>query len=131
MDIGAQYRRYISYLNERRVHDLSDFVHEELIYNDEPMTRADYQNYIADDFARIPDLHFDIHQLIVSDNHVASRIRFNCTPEADFRGHAPNGQKISFVEHVFYQFENGKIRQVWSLLDDRAIHAQMEKEKVN
>ncbi|KAJ4464377.1 polyketide cyclase SnoaL-like domain-containing protein [Lentinula aciculospora] len=126
LNLEDHYRQYISYLNDRKTHDLSDFVHEELTYNDKPITRVDYQNYIADDIARIPDLYFDIHHLIVSDNHVASRIQFNCTPMKDFRGNAPNGEKISFVEHVFYQFEDGKIRQVWSLLDDRAIDAQMK-----
>ncbi|KIK62302.1 hypothetical protein GYMLUDRAFT_42239 [Collybiopsis luxurians FD-317 M1] len=124
--LEAHYRRYISYLNGKKVHDLGDFVHEELIYNGKSMTRDDYQNYIADDFERIPDLYFDIHHLVASGNLVACRIEFNCTPSKEFRGHSPNGKKISFVEHVFYRFdESGRIREVWSLLDDPAIAAQM------
>lgn len=123
--LEAHYRRYISYLNDRKTHDLSDFAHEELTYNGKPMTRAEYQSYIADDIATIPDLYFDVQHLITSKDHVASRIMFNCTPVKQFRGHSPNGQKISFTEHVFYRFEDGKIREVWSLLDDSAIAAQM------
>ncbi|KAF9068908.1 putative ester cyclase [Rhodocollybia butyracea] len=123
--LEAHYRRYIGYLNNRQTHNLEEFVHDELTYNGKPLTRADYQNYIADDIARIPDLYFDLHHVIVSDNHVASRISFDCTPAKVFRGHESNGRKISFTEHVFYQFEDGKIRKVWSLLDDPAIAAQM------
>ncbi|KAJ3984209.1 hypothetical protein F5890DRAFT_67310 [Lentinula detonsa] len=125
--LEEHYRRYIGYLNERKTHDLSDFVHDELTYNDKPMSRADYQKYIGDDIARIPDLYFDIHHLLVSGDYVSSRIRFKCTPVKEFRGHSPNGQTISFVEHVFYRFEDGKIRQVWSLLDDQAIATQLGK----
>ncbi|KAF5361551.1 hypothetical protein D9757_012078 [Collybiopsis confluens] len=123
--LESHYRRYISYLNDRKIHHLADFVHEELVYNGKPMNRTDYQNYIADDIDRIPDLYFDIHHLVVNRNVVACRIRFDCTPVKEFRGHVPNGRKISFVEHVLYRFDEGKIREVWSLLDDGAISAQM------
>ncbi|KAJ3828851.1 hypothetical protein EV361DRAFT_432254 [Lentinula raphanica] len=129
VNLENQYRRYIDYLNERRTDDLHEFVHEELTYNDKPMTRMDYQNYIADDIARIPDLFFDIQHLLICGDSVACRIRFDCTPVNEFRSHSPNGQKISFVEHVFYRFEDGKIRQVWSLLDDQAIAKQLGENK--
>ncbi|KAE9407275.1 SnoaL-domain-containing protein [Gymnopus androsaceus JB14] len=123
--LEAHYRRYISYLNDRKTHDLGDFAHEQLTYNGKSMTRVDYQNYIAESIASIPDLYFDVQHLLVSDNQVASRIKFDCTPVKEFRGYSPNGKKISFVEHVFYRFQDGKIREVWSLLDDSAIAAQM------
>ncbi|KAJ3739632.1 polyketide cyclase SnoaL-like domain-containing protein, partial [Lentinula detonsa] len=98
-------RRYIDYLNERETYDLSDIVHDELTYNNKPMSRANYQNYIGDNVARIPDIYFDIQHLLVSGDDVSSRIQFQCTPVKEFRGHSPNGQTISFVERVFYRFE--------------------------
>jgi predicted ester cyclase len=36
-----------------------------------------------------------------------------------------NGKRVSFCENVFYQFRDGKIRQVWSVLDKIAIEAQL------
>jgi predicted ester cyclase len=32
---------------------------------------------------------------------------------------------VSFVENVFYEFRNGKIAQVWSVIDKAAIEAQL------
>lgn len=42
-ELEAHYLRYISCLNDRRLEGLDEFVHEELTYNGEPETRADYR----------------------------------------------------------------------------------------
>jgi predicted ester cyclase len=124
-DTEAFYRRYITYLNDRRVHELDEFVHEELTYNGKPMTRLDYQNLIAGDIAAMPDLYFDVNLLIVNEDQIACRLNFECTPQSDFLGLHPNGKSISFSEHVFYRLRNGKIDEVWSLLDRPAIEEQL------
>jgi predicted ester cyclase len=36
-----------------------------------------------------------------------------------------NGRKVSFTENVFYEFRNGKIVQVWSVIDKAAIEGQL------
>ncbi len=120
-----QYRRYIGYLNDRRVHDLGDFVLEQLAYNGQAMTRAQYQNMIAADIAAIPDLYFDVRLLVVDGDMIACRIEFNCTPQAEFLGLQPNGKRIAFAEHVFYRLREGKICEVWSLIDRDAVAKQL------
>jgi predicted ester cyclase len=40
-------------------------------------------------------------------------------------GLAVNGERVTFCENVFYEFESGKIRQVWSVIDKAAIEAQL------
>lgn len=42
-----------------------------------------------------------------------------------FLGLAVNGKRVSFTENVFYQFRDGKIAQVWSVIDKAAIEAQL------
>jgi predicted ester cyclase len=73
----------------------------------------------------IPDLHFNIHLLISDSSRVASRLGFICTPKGNFLGLPVNGKKVSFTENVFYQFREGKIEQVWSVIDKAAIEAQL------
>jgi predicted ester cyclase len=124
-DREAHYRRYISYLNDRRVDELGEFVQEELAYNGKPMTRLDYQNMIAGDIAAIPDLYFDIHLLVIDGDQIACRLNFQCTPQSEFLGLQPNGKSISFSEHVFYRLRGGKIYEVWSLIDRPAIEEQL------
>lgn len=124
-DREAHYRRYISYLNDRRVDDVQEFVNEELTYNGEPMSRIEYQNLIARNIAAVPDLYFGILVLVSSGDHIACRLKFDCTPQSEFLGQQPNGRSISFSEHVFYRFHDNKICEVWSLLDWPAIMGQM------
>jgi len=119
------YRRYIRCLNDRRIDGLGDFVHEELTYNGRPMTRLDYQTLLSNDVAAIPDLHYDIQTLVVDQDQVACRLRFDCTPQGEFLGLKPNGKRVSFTEHVFYKLRDGKIHEVWSLIDRPAIERQL------
>ncbi len=124
-DKEARYRRYIGYLNDRRTDELAEFVHEELTYNGQSMTRLDYQNLIAGDIAAIPDLYFDVQLLVIDGDQIACRLKFDCTPKREFLGQQPNGKSASFSEHVFYRFRDGKIHEVWSLLDRLAVKEQL------
>ena len=125
-DNEARYRRYLDRLNAHRADDLEEFVHEALTYNGRPMTRLDYQNLIAGDIAAIPDLFFHVDLLVVAGDLIACRLHFHCTPRGEFLGLRPTGGKtISFAEHVFYRLREGKIGEVWSLIDRPAVEAQL------
>jgi predicted ester cyclase len=124
-DLEARYRAYLDVLNERRLDDLVHFVQDELSYNGETMTRRQYQDLIADDITAIPDLFFDAQIVVASGDQVACRLVFDCTPQHEFLGFSPNGERLSFAEHVFYQFRDGRIAAVWSLIDRPAIEAQL------
>ena len=50
---------------------------------------------------------------------------FDCTPQGEFLGLKPNGKPVSFAEHVFYRWRDGRIHEVWSLIDQPAIQAQL------
>lgn len=124
-DLEAHYRQYIRCLNDRRLDELDAFVHDDLHYNGAPETRTAYRNRLVQDIAAIPDLYFDIQWIVAHDNLVGCRIFFRCTPQHEWLGKPPTGKTISFAEHVFYRFRDGKIEEVWSLLDRAAITAQL------
>jgi steroid delta-isomerase-like uncharacterized protein len=119
------YRAYLDALNERRFDDLGQFVHDQVIRNDETMTCQQYAQLIARDVRDIPDLHYVIDQLVTSDDTVAARLWFDCTPARDFAGLPAAGHRVQFAEHVFYRFRDRRINQVWSLIDTNAIRAQL------
>lgn len=124
-DLDVHYRRYLASLNERRLDRLIEFVHDEITYNDVPMSRAGYGELIARHIAAVPDMFFAIDLLVVRADHVACRITFDCTPRAEFLGRQPTGRPVSFSEHVFYRFREGRIEQVRSLLDMDAVRQQL------
>lgn len=119
------YRAYLAALNARRFDELDRFVHDELTYNGAAWTRPQYAARLAADVAAIPDLHYEVRALVVAGDQVAARLWFDCTPSGTFLGVEVDGGRAAFAEHVFYRFEDGRIREVWSLIDTDAVRAQV------
>ena len=63
--------------------------------------------------------------LISEPPHVGARLLFDCTPKGELFGLPVNGKRVYFTENVFYQFTNGRIEIVWSVIDQAAIKAQL------
>jgi predicted ester cyclase len=124
-DLEARYRAYLDALNDRRLDDLVQHVHDELSYNGEPLTRREYQDLIAADIAAVPDLVYDARIVVAAGDRVACRLVFDCTPRREFLGFTPNGERLSFAEHVFYLYRDGRIAAVSSLIDRAAIAEQL------
>ena len=124
-DLEARYRAYLAALNDRRTDQLEPFVHEELTYNDELITRQQYRELLDRSAAAIPDLVYDVRLLVVAGDHVACRLLFDCTPEGEFLGIPPSGRRVTFAEHVFYRFRDGRIASVCSLIDRAAVEDQV------
>ncbi|WP_448032688.1 ester cyclase [Bradyrhizobium liaoningense] len=124
-DLAAIYRDYIACLNRRDWPALGQFVHEEVAHNARPLGLAGYRAMLERDVREIPDLQFHIEMLISDPPRIAARLKFDCTPAGTFQGLAVNGKRVSFCENVFYEFQDRKIRQVWSVIDKTAIEAQL------
>jgi predicted ester cyclase len=124
-ELSEIYRAYVACLNRRAWGELGQFVHDEASRNGERLGLAGYRKMLEQDHDHIPDLHFDIALLISDPPFVASRLRFNCAPKGAFLGLPVNGKRIAFSENVIYEFRQGKIVEVWSVIDKAAIEAQL------
>nr|WP_221373786.1 ester cyclase [Actinoplanes polyasparticus] len=125
MTLEDTYRAYLRALNDRRLDDLAEFVHDRLTYNDKPITRAEYAALIAHDLAAAPDLFYDARIIVATDTRIACRILFVTTPQSDFLGYPAAGVRLTFAEHVFYDFVDHRIAAVTSLIDRHAIQSQL------
>jgi len=124
-DLSAIYRNYIACLNRQDWPQLGRFVHDDVIHNGRRFGLSGYREMLEKDFDAIPDLRFSIQLLVSHPPHVASRLGFDCTPKGQFLGLDVNGRRISFAENVIYEFRDGKIVEVWSVIDKAAIEAQL------
>ena len=124
-DLSGLYRNYIACLNKRDWPNLARFVQEDVHYNGDRVGLAGYCAMLVEDVRAIPDLRFDVHLLICQPPHVASRLRFDCTPMWRLFDLPVNGKRVSFTENVFYEFRDGRIDKVWSIIDKAAIAAQL------
>ncbi len=123
--LGRFYRGYIACLNARDWAQLGQYVHGDASHNGRRFGLAGYQAMLEQDFAEIPDLHFEIALAVFDPPNIAARLAFDCSPIGMFLGLAVNGKRVRFAEHVFYEIRGEKIWKVWSLIDKAAIAAQL------
>ena len=119
------YRAYLDCLNARDLRRLHHFVHSEARHNGNVVGVVGYAAMLTRDFEAIPDLAYSVAQLVVQAPFVAARLAFDCTPAADFLGLRVDGRRVRFGENVFYEYREGKIVEVWSVVDKAAIEAQL------
>jgi predicted ester cyclase len=119
------YRGYIACLNSQDWSHLAAFVGADVHHNGHPLGVRGYQAMLESDFKEIPDLRFVVELTVANADCVASRLRFECSPQGEFMGLPVNGKRVVFWENVFYQLHNDRISRVWSVIDKEAIKAQL------
>lgn len=127
-DLLTTYRDYLRCLNARQWDELQRFVSDEVVYNGERLGLSGYRAMLESDTRATPDLQFVPEILIAGDQVVSCRLFFHCIPRQAFLGFEPTGRRVSFAEHAFYRFENGRIVQVWSVIDKEAVREQLSRE---
>jgi predicted ester cyclase len=124
-DLVGIYRDYLACLNDRQWDELGRFVADGVVHNGKRLGLKGYRAMLEADVDAIPDLQF-IPEILLADDHVvACRLHFRCTPQRDFLGFELTGKRVSFPEHVFYRFDDGRIVEVWSVIDKEAIREQV------
>ena len=124
-DLSDIYRGYIACLNNQDWPNLGMFVGEDVHYNGKRIGLSGYRAMLEGDFLAIPDLQFNIRLLISEPPRIASRLHFDCTPRGVLFGLPVNGRRVQFTENVFYEFLDGRIESVWSIIDKAAIESQL------
>jgi predicted ester cyclase len=124
-ELSDIYRNYIACLNRQDWPNLGKFVHDDVQHNGKRIGLSGYRAMLEGDFRAIPGLYFNSRLLISDPPRIASRLHFDCTPSGVLFGLPVNGKRIQFTENVFYEFLDGRIETVWSIIDKAAIEAQL------
>ena len=119
------YRSYIECLNLQDWANLGAFVHDKVRHNGRLLGLAGYRDMLEGDFRAIPDLRYEIRLLLADPPWIASRLHFDCTPAGVLFDLPVNGRRVRFDENVFYEYADGKIENVWSIIDAAAIAEQI------
>ena len=125
VELSNIYRDYIACLNRQDWENLGRFVQDDVRHNSASLGLKGYQRMLEDNFEQIPDLFFDIQILVAQPPNVAARLWFDVSPKGEFLGLPVNGQKVAFAENVFYEFREGRIQEVWSVIDKAVIENQL------
>ncbi|MCP2267396.1 ester cyclase [Promicromonospora thailandica] len=119
------YRRYIELANTRDFDRMSEFAHDEVIMNGTPVARDDMVAEFRRHTDAVPDLHWEVQELLVDGTHVAARLIDTGTPVAEWNGLAPTGATVTFAETAFYEVVDGRFKHMWYLMDGVALQTQL------
>jgi steroid delta-isomerase-like uncharacterized protein len=73
----------------------------------------------------IPDLHYMIQDLVITEDKVVARVRMTGTHTGDFFGIPASHQKIEVKQINIEKIANGRISEHWRLTDDLTLMKQM------
>ncbi len=124
-DVRDRYRSYIACLNARDWNRLGAYVADNVRHNGRAFGLPGYRAMLEENVQDIPDLHFEIGLLVAESEMVAARLDFDCTPRGEFLGLPVNGRRVQFTENVFYRYADGRIAEVWSIVEKQAIEGQL------
>ncbi|OAQ72043.1 SnoaL-like polyketide cyclase [Pochonia chlamydosporia 170] len=118
--LGSLYTEYIDTINTLTMGDnLDKYCHPVVTHNDHTYSIDEYRMMIESSFDDIKGLRFAINDFVIDSKsqYIGALLAFTGTPVKAFRGILPTGRDVQFSEHAFYRLRDGKIEQVWSLLD--------------
>lgn len=109
--IRDTYGRYLQRCNRHTVQDLAEFIAPDVNGPDRGWKTyaADLQEVID----ALPDIHWDLQQLIVDGNWLAARLVTTGTHQGTFRDLAPTGRRVSIQELVVYRWDGERFVECW------------------
>lgn len=73
-----------------------------------------------------PDIHFVIEDVVQQGDILAARVTLEGTQRADFAGVPATGKRMKVYDFAMYRIVEGKITDVWSLIDMQAMRTQLQ-----
>ena len=124
-DLRALYHAYIDAANNREFDRIRDYTHDPMSTNGVPVTQdemiADFRGHTE----AIPDLRWEIQDLVIEGDRIAARLLDTGTPAKEWLGLAPTGVTVTFVECAFYEIRDGRIAASWYMMDADSVRQQL------
>ena len=125
IDLRGVYERYLAAINARAFERISEFVHDTLTFNGEVISRDDYVEAIKTNLDAVDDFAWHLEDIVVEGERVSVRLADTGTPVKNWLGMQPTGAHVAFAEFGVYHFREGRIEQMWYLLDSQTIEQQL------
>jgi steroid delta-isomerase-like uncharacterized protein len=77
-------------------------------------------------FDAFPDIKLVIEDVVQQDDRLAARVTLEGTQRAEFAGIPASGRRMKVYDFAMYRIVDGKISDVWSLIDMQALRDQLQ-----
>ncbi len=124
-DSVTVFRQYLAALNDRRMGELGDYVHDVIVFNGEPTSLSDYRATIQSNLDAVPDFTWTIEDVLAGDDLIAVRLTDTGTPSSEWLGTSPTGKAFRVTEMCFHRSHDGRIAEMWFVLDAASAAKQL------
>jgi len=124
-DLREFYDRYIAGLNGRNFDIMDQFIHDEVTLNGKPAKRDDILAVQRDEASSVPDLHWELTNLIIDGDRVGAQLINTGTPAKQFVGVQPTGKSFKVVEYAVYQIIDGRFKHMAAIHDAEEVKRQL------
>lgn len=124
-DSRAFYERYLKAMNAHEVDGMDEFIADRTTLNGEPATRDDLLAVQRHDVDAVPDLHWELKELLFDGDRLAARLINTGTPVKDWLGVPPTGASFEIVEYAIYQVRDGRFVHMTALHDAAELRRQL------
>ncbi|HXR44994.1 MAG TPA: ester cyclase [Pseudolysinimonas sp.] len=118
-EIREMYDRYANALNTRRLDALDDLIGEEVALNGRPAARATVVAAIRHNLDVVPDMHWELTDLLIDGDRLAVRAVNTGTPTQEWLGVPPSGGSFATAEMAIYRVRDGRFIEM-SFVHDAA-----------
>ncbi|MFC5676019.1 ester cyclase [Aeromicrobium endophyticum] len=124
-DLRSWYMTYVAALEGRQLDQMDQFVAEEVTLNGHPGRRSDVVADMRSILDAVPDMHWEVQEVLVDRDRLAVRAINTGTPEKEWLGVAPTGKSFEIVEYAIYQVRDGRFVQMTNLHDSADVRRQL------
>lgn len=124
-ELRAWYLRYVADLNAHRFDGMEEFIADDVVLNGEPGRRDDVIAVQKHDIDAVPDLHWEVEELLFDGDRIAIRAINTGTPVKEWLGVAPSGKPFEIVEYAIYRVAEGRFVQMTALHDSAELLRQL------
>ena len=124
-EIRDLFDRYIAALNAHQMDRMDEFVHEEVLQNLTPVSRADIIADLKGHIDAVPDFRWRVRDVIVEDDAVAARFYNIGTPVKPWLGVEPTGRTVETLEFSFHKARDGKFYEMNYAMDVMGLRRQL------
>ena len=124
-------KRIVALINERKLSQLAELTHPNFRRHDLASALPEVSgtdgpaNLVQMVLRAIPDLRYEIQQIVAKDDRVVVQLRGTGTHRGEFLGVAGTAKRMEWNAINIYRFEDGKIIENWQLLDVWGLMRQM------
>ncbi|AWB92599.1 ester cyclase [Aeromicrobium chenweiae] len=124
-DLRDWYMRYATALNDHALDDLTEFINDTVLLSGYAGTRDDVVSALKGVVAAVPDIHWELDELLIDHDRLAVRAINTGTPTTEWLGVRPSGASFRIVEYAIYQVQDGRFVQMTNLHDSAEMRRQL------